>query len=56
VRRQFGDVSNAVLPPTAARTADIASGRDVLRTMLDGPIRFTPIVEERRVGYAFDAC
>ena len=35
-------------------TGDIATGREVLRLLLDGPIRFTPIVEERRRGYAFE--
>src|SRR6185369_417365 len=35
-------------------TTDVASGRAVLRLLLDGPIRFTPIVEERRRGYAFE--
>ena len=35
-------------------TADVASGRAALRLLLDGPIRFTPIVEVRRRGYAFE--
>ena len=35
-------------------TDDVASGRAVLRTLLDGPIRFRPVVEERRRGYAFE--
>jgi hypothetical protein len=35
-------------------TADVASGRAVLRLLLEGPIRFTPIVEERGRGYAFE--
>ena len=26
----------------------------MLRTLLMGPIRFTPIIEERRRGYAFE--
>jgi DNA invertase Pin-like site-specific DNA recombinase len=32
---------------------NIAEGRDVLRALLAGPLTFTPIVEERRRGYAF---
>ena len=35
-------------------TDDVASGRAVLRTLLEGPIRFRPVVEERRRGYAFE--
>jgi site-specific DNA recombinase len=34
-------------------TRNIECGRDVLRTLLIGPLRFTPVVEERRRGYAF---
>ena len=33
---------------------NIAEGRAVLRTLLIGLLRFTPIVEERRRGYAFE--
>jgi site-specific DNA recombinase len=33
---------------------NVREGRAVLRTLLMGPIRFTPIVEERRRGYAFE--
>jgi hypothetical protein len=29
------------------------TGRGVLRTLLIGPLRFTPVIEERRRGYAF---
>jgi hypothetical protein len=35
-------------------TGDVASGREVLRTLLVEPLRFTPIVDERRRGYAFE--
>ncbi len=35
-------------------TRNVESGRDVLRTLLAGPLRFTPIDEARRCGYAFD--
>ena len=33
---------------------NVAEGRAVLRTLLIGPLRFTPIVEERRRGCAFE--
>ena len=33
---------------------NIAEGRAVLRTLLVGPLRFTPIIEDRRRGYAFE--
>ena len=33
---------------------DVASGREVLRTLLVGPLRFTPVVDERRRGYTFE--
>lgn len=33
---------------------NIESGRQALRALLMGPIRFTPIREERRRGYAFE--
>jgi len=33
---------------------NVTEGRAVLRTLLMGPIRFTPIVDERRRGYAFE--
>jgi site-specific DNA recombinase len=32
---------------------NVDSGREVLRTLLVGPLLFTPIVDERRRGYAF---
>ena len=32
---------------------NVESGRDVLRALLVGPLVFTPIIEERRRGYAF---
>ncbi len=35
-------------------TRNVESGRDVLRALLAGPLRFTPIDEARRSGYAFD--
>jgi site-specific DNA recombinase len=35
-------------------TRNIDSGRDVLRALLVGPLRFTPIVEDRRRAYAFE--
>jgi hypothetical protein len=34
-------------------TRDMITGRGVLRTLLIGPLRFTPVIEERRRGYAF---
>jgi site-specific DNA recombinase len=33
---------------------NVAEGRSVLRTLLIGPLRFTPVREERRRGYAFE--
>ena len=33
---------------------NIAEARAVLRTLLIGPLRFTPVVDERRRGYAFE--
>lgn len=33
---------------------NLAEGRAVLRTLLTGPLRFTPIRETRRRGYAFE--
>jgi hypothetical protein len=33
---------------------NVAEGRTVLRTLLIGPLRFTPLVEGRRRGYAFE--
>ena len=33
---------------------DVEAGRSVLRTLLIGPLRFTPVVEDRRRGYAFE--
>ena len=35
-------------------TRDLAAGRDVLRLVLAGPIRFTPVSDERRRGYRFE--
>ncbi len=32
---------------------NVSEGRAVLRTLLVGPLRFTPVVEARRRGYAF---
>ena len=34
-------------------TRDLSSGREMLRLLL-GPIRFTPVDEERRRGYRFE--
>ena len=34
-------------------TRNVETGRDVLRTLLMGPLRFTPVIDERRRGYAF---
>jgi len=33
---------------------NVAEGREVLRTLLVGPLRFTPTVDGRRRGYAFE--
>ncbi len=33
---------------------NVAGGREVLRTLLVGPLRFTPKVTDRRRGYAFE--
>jgi hypothetical protein len=35
-------------------TRNIATGNAMLRTLLAGPIRFTPVIEERRRGYRFE--
>jgi hypothetical protein len=35
-------------------TRDLTAGRDVLRLLLVGPIRFTPVTDERRRGYRFE--
>jgi DNA invertase Pin-like site-specific DNA recombinase len=35
-------------------TRNVETGREVLRVLLVGPLRFTPIVEARRRAYAFD--
>jgi hypothetical protein len=32
----------------------VETGREVLRALLIGPLRFTPVIEERRRGYAFE--
>jgi hypothetical protein len=34
-------------------TRNVESGREVLKAMLVGPLRFTPVVEERRRAYRF---
>jgi hypothetical protein len=34
-------------------TRDVPRGREALRTLLAGPLQFTPIVEPRRRGYRF---
>jgi DNA invertase Pin-like site-specific DNA recombinase len=36
-------------------TRNLASGREVLRALLAGPLRFTPVDEPRRRGYAFES-
>ena len=33
---------------------DVANGRAVLRALLEGPIRFTPLVDDGRKRYAFE--
>lgn len=33
---------------------NVESGREVLRALLVGPLRFMPVNEPRRVGYAFE--
>jgi site-specific DNA recombinase len=33
---------------------ELPQARDVLRTLLVGPLRFTPVVDERRRGYRFE--
>ena len=33
---------------------NLPDARDVLRQLLTGPIRFRPVIEERRRGYAFE--
>ena len=35
-------------------TRNVDSGREVLRALLVGPLRFTPIIEDRRRAYAFE--
>jgi hypothetical protein len=35
-------------------TRNVATARTVLRTLLVGPIRFSPVVEDRKRGYAFE--
>jgi len=35
-------------------TRNVESGREVLRALLMGPLRFTPITEGRRRSYAFE--
>ena len=35
-------------------TRNVETGRDVLRALLVGPLRFTPIIDERRRAYAFE--
>jgi hypothetical protein len=34
-------------------TRNIESGREVLKALLEGPLRFTPVVDERRRAYRF---
>ena len=34
-------------------TDNVETGREVLQTLLVGPLRFTPVLEARRRGYAF---
>ena len=34
-------------------TRNVDSGRDVLRALLVGPLRFTPVVNEGQRGYRF---
>jgi hypothetical protein len=36
-------------------TRNLTTGRDVLRLLLAGPIGFTPVNEDRRRGYRFEA-
>lgn len=33
---------------------DVVSGRGVLRALLVGPLKFTPVIEKRRRGYRFE--
>ena len=35
-------------------TRNVEAGRSVLRTLLIGPLQFTPVHDERRRGYAFE--
>jgi hypothetical protein len=35
-------------------TRNVESGRAVLKALLEGPLRFTPILEGRRPAYAFE--
>ena len=35
-------------------TRNVESGRDVLRALLVGPLNFTPVIDARRRGYAFE--
>ena len=34
-------------------TRNVESGRDVLRTLLVGPLRFAPVIDGQRRGYRF---
>jgi hypothetical protein len=34
-------------------TRNVESGREVLRTLLVGPLRFTPVIDGQRRGYRF---
>jgi hypothetical protein len=36
-------------------TRNVDTGREVLRTLLVEPYRFTPVIDERRRGYRFTA-
>lgn len=35
-------------------TRDVVSGRGVLRALLVGPLKFTPVIDKRRRGYRFE--
>jgi hypothetical protein len=42
------------LHPANASKRNVESGCDVLRALLVGPLNFTPVLEARRRGYAFE--
>ena len=61
-RTSCAPMANAALEPRLREkladwrgllTRDVASGREVLRTLLVGPLRFTPVLEADRRGYRF---